>query len=44
MPVTMNTPGFENRLAQLELDFRTPGACELAFFGVTPALVGRGFL
>lgn len=26
----------------LELDFRTPGACELAFFGVTPALVGRG--
>lgn len=26
----------------LELDFRTPGACELAFFGVTPALVGHG--
>ena len=26
----------------LELDFRTPGACELAFFGLTPALVGQG--
>ncbi len=26
----------------LELDFRVPGACELAFFGVTPALVGSG--
>lgn len=26
----------------LELDFRVPGACELAFFGVTPALVGTG--
>ena len=28
--------------ALLELDFRTPGACELAFFGVTPALIGTG--
>lgn len=26
----------------LELDFREPGECELAFFGVSPALVGRG--
>lgn len=28
--------------AMLELDFRVPGACELAFFGVTPALIGTG--
>ena len=26
----------------LELDFRAPGACELAFFGVTRQLVGAG--
>jgi len=26
----------------LELDFREDGACELAFFGLTPALVGTG--
>jgi len=26
----------------LELDFRVPGEVELAFFGLTPALVGRG--
>jgi GNAT superfamily N-acetyltransferase len=26
----------------LELDFRAPGDCELAFFGVTPAFVGTG--
>lgn len=26
----------------VELDFREPGACELVFFGVTPALVGSG--
>ncbi len=26
----------------LELDFRTPGCCELAFFGVTAALRGSG--
>lgn len=28
--------------ALLELDFRTPGDSELAFFGVTPDLVGTG--
>ncbi len=26
----------------LELDFRTGGACELAYFGLTPALIGQG--
>lgn len=26
----------------LELDFRSPGEVEVTFFGVTPALVGRG--
>lgn len=26
----------------LELDFREPGECELAFLGVTPALIGTG--
>ncbi|HEX4893415.1 MAG TPA: GNAT family N-acetyltransferase [Hyphomicrobiaceae bacterium] len=26
----------------LELDFRQPGACELAFFGVTAPLIGTG--
>ena len=26
----------------LELDFRVPDECELAFFGVTPVLVGQG--
>ncbi|WP_342635588.1 GNAT family N-acetyltransferase [Antarcticimicrobium sediminis] len=26
----------------LELDFRDKGACELAFFGVTPVLIGSG--
>ncbi|UPA23296.1 GNAT family N-acetyltransferase [Shinella oryzae] len=26
----------------LELDFREEGACELAFFGLTPAMVGNG--
>jgi GNAT superfamily N-acetyltransferase len=26
----------------LELDFRQPGECELAFFGLTPALIGTG--
>ena len=29
-------------LALLELDFRTPGDCELAFFGVAPDLIGTG--
>lgn len=28
--------------ALLELDFRSEGACELAFFGVTGALIGTG--
>lgn len=28
--------------ALLELDFRTDGACELAYFGLTPALIGAG--
>lgn len=28
--------------ALLELDFRVNGECELAFFGVTPALIGTG--
>jgi GNAT superfamily N-acetyltransferase len=28
--------------ALLELDFRETGACELAFFGVSPALMGTG--
>lgn len=26
----------------IELDFRTPGDCELAFFGVTARLIGQG--
>ena len=26
----------------LELDFRAPGECELAFFGLTPAMLGQG--
>lgn len=29
-------------LGFLELDFRTPGACELAFFGVVAAFHGKG--
>jgi len=28
--------------ALLELDFRKPGQCELAYFGLTPALIGTG--
>lgn len=28
--------------ALLELDFRKKGACELAYFGLTPALIGTG--
>ncbi|MEX0284256.1 MAG: GNAT family N-acetyltransferase [Paracoccaceae bacterium] len=28
--------------AMLELDFRVQGECELAFFGVTPTLIGTG--
>lgn len=26
----------------LELDFRTPGTCEIAFFGLVPEAIGRG--
>ncbi len=26
----------------LELDYRTPGACEIAYFGLVPDLAGRG--
>ena len=26
----------------LELDYRTPGACEIAYFGLVPELAGRG--
>lgn len=26
----------------LELDFRQPGECELAFFGLSPSMLGRG--
>ncbi len=28
--------------ALLELDFRKPGTCDLAYFGLTPALIGSG--
>lgn len=28
--------------ALLELDFRTPGECELGYFGLAPALIGSG--
>jgi GNAT superfamily N-acetyltransferase len=37
---TLNKDGRDEAL--LELDFRTTGACELAFFGLTRALVGSG--
>jgi GNAT superfamily N-acetyltransferase len=29
-------------LGMLELDFRTPGQCELAYFGLVPELTGQG--
>lgn len=29
-------------IGMLELNFRTPGECELAFFGLVPELTGRG--
>lgn len=29
-------------VGMLELDFRTPGQCELAYFGLVPELAGRG--
>lgn len=31
-----------DRVGLLELDFRVPGACELAFFGVVPEAIGIG--
>jgi GNAT superfamily N-acetyltransferase len=30
------------RIGLLELDFRKPGECELAYFGVVPGVIGRG--
>jgi GNAT superfamily N-acetyltransferase len=33
----------EARLGLLELDFREPGQCELAFFGLKASAIGRGF-
>lgn len=38
--VVTNRSGAE--LGLLELDFRQPGACELAFFGLVPDMAGRG--
>ncbi|WP_397541519.1 GNAT family N-acetyltransferase [Roseovarius salis] len=32
----------EREVGLLELDFRNPGACELAYFGLVPHEVGRG--
>ena len=41
--VTFHTLRREGRdEALLELDFRTKGECELAYFGLTPALIGAG--
>lgn len=37
---TLNHDGRDEAL--LELDFRTPDACELAYFGLTPTLIGKG--
>jgi GNAT superfamily N-acetyltransferase len=37
---TLRKDGIDHAL--LELDFRVPGACELAYFGLTPALIGSG--
>lgn len=37
---SVRTGGYDEGL--LELDFRQPGACELAFFGLTRALIGTG--
>ena len=37
---TLSKDGMDAAL--LELDFREPDACELAFFGLTPALIGKG--
>lgn len=32
----------EREIGLLELDFRDPGQCELAFFGVVPEAIGKG--
>ena len=41
--VTLHTLQKDGRdEALLELDFRQDGACELAYFGLTPALIGTG--
>ncbi|WP_390912012.1 GNAT family N-acetyltransferase [Pseudosulfitobacter sp. SM2401] len=37
---TLSKDGADEAL--LELDFRTPGECELMFFGLTSALIGTG--
>ncbi len=37
---TLTRDGVDEAL--LELDFRQDGACELAYFGLTPALIGTG--
>ncbi len=37
---TLTKDGVDEAL--LELDFRTSGQCELAYFGLTPALIGTG--
>lgn len=37
---TLSRDGTDEAL--LELDFRQPATCELAYFGVTPALIGTG--
>jgi GNAT superfamily N-acetyltransferase len=31
-----------NEIGMLELDFRSPGQCEIAYFGLVPELNGRG--
>ena len=51
LAATLNAPTLEVHVATrrdgtpqglLELDFRQPDTCELAFFGVAPALIGGG--
>jgi GNAT superfamily N-acetyltransferase len=34
--------GNGERIGLLELDFRSPGECELAYFGVSPGTIGKG--
>lgn len=36
------TDGQAQALGLLELDFRVPGECELAYFGLVPGQIGRG--